>query len=293
MKIIKRIATIKKWKNVSIELNLIDWGDGKPKYDLRKWENETPLKGVSMDRDSLEALYRAVSKELDHESEQSSDNNDIDIEELPFNDNIEYETDLPFDIHTSDNEEQEYQAVLDYHNVVVHDNIDECIHSGHDYVKVSATVPVYTNSGVQELTIPAFHCKTCKAYYISSLSYNSLISHGSILCRVVNKKEYNLFIKNKDFRDLYTQSILNIIGYTVNSKDDLSDACRQTILTRAINAGVFSKKKAINHLSFLIKLNADKDNFMDAVAKWKRDRDFLLGKKAAVDAIKVTGIIKE
>lgn len=183
--------------------------------------------------------------------------------------------------------------MLDYHNVVVHDNIDECIHSGHDYVKVSATVPVYTNSGVQELTIPAFHCKTCKAYYISSLSYNSLISHGSILCRVVNKKEYNLFIKNKDFRDVYTQSILNIIGYTVNSKDDLSDACRQTILTRAINVGVFSKKKAINHLSFLIKLNADKDNFADAVAKWKRDRDFLLGKKAAVDAIKVTGIIKE
>lgn len=183
--------------------------------------------------------------------------------------------------------------MLDYHNVVVHDNIDECIHSGHDYVKVSATVPVYTNSGVQEMTIPAFHCKTCKAYYISSLSYNSLISHGSILCRVVNKKEYTLFIKNKDFRDLYTQSILNIIGYTVNSKDDLSDACRQTILTRAINAGVFSKNKAINHLSFLIKLNADKDNFADAVAKWKRDRDFLLGKKAAVDAIKVTGIIKE
>ena len=291
MKIIKKIATIKEWKNVSIELNLIDWGDGKAKYDLRKWENETPLKGVSMDRDSLEALYRAVSKELEHESEQSSDNNDI--EELPFSDNIEYETDLPFDIHTSDNEEQEYQAVLDYHNVVVHDNIDECIHSGHDYVKVSATVPVYTNSGVQELTIPAFHCKTCNAYYISSLSYNSLISHGSILCRVVNKKEYNLFIKNKDFKDLYTQSILNIIGYTVNSKDDLSDACRQTILTRAINAGVFSKKKAINHLSFLIKLNADKDNFADAVAKWKRDRDFLLGKKAAVDAIKVTGIIKE
>ena len=125
MKIIKKIATIKEWKNVSIELNLIDWGDGKPKYDLRKWENETPLKGVSMDRDSLEALYRAISKELEHESEQSSDNNDIDIEELPFNDNIEYETDLPFDIHTSGNEEQEYQAVLDYHNVVVHDHIDE------------------------------------------------------------------------------------------------------------------------------------------------------------------------
>ena len=72
----------------------------------------------------------------------------------------------------------------------------------------------------------------------------------------------------------------------------MSDACRQTILTMAINAGVFSKKKAINHLSFLIKLNADKDNFTDAVAKWKCDRDFLLGKKAAVDAIKVTGIIR-
>lgn len=37
MKIIKKIATIKEWKNVSIELNLIDWGDGKAKYDLRKW----------------------------------------------------------------------------------------------------------------------------------------------------------------------------------------------------------------------------------------------------------------
>lgn len=55
MKSIKKIATIKEWKNVSIELKLIDWGGEKPKYDLRKWENETPLKGVSMDRDSLEA----------------------------------------------------------------------------------------------------------------------------------------------------------------------------------------------------------------------------------------------
>lgn len=273
MKIIKHIATIKEWKNVSIELNLIEWKEGKPQYDLRKWEGNTPLKGISLQKDDLISLYDAISAELAREK----------IDYMKRDDII-----LPFGIEEKEGSDVE---TLDFRNVIVHDKFDECILEGHDYIDVEAIVPVYKLNGVTDVKIKARHCKTCGAYYISNFTYADLKENGTILCKVVTKKEYNNFIKNTEFANLDFQSILAITGYTVNAQDNLSDSCRQAILDRAIHDGIYTKQKAINHISFLIKLNEDKANMSSAVSKWKRNREFLTGIKDR-DIVKISGIVK-
>lgn len=90
-KVIEHIATIKEWKSVSIELNIVDWGDGKKKYDIRKWSGKEPLKGISMDKEDLHSLYNILGKELGFSEEE------IDLPfgadgVVAFND----EDDLPF-----------------------------------------------------------------------------------------------------------------------------------------------------------------------------------------------------
>lgn len=309
MKIIKHIATIKEWKNVSIELNLIEWKEGKPQYDLRKWEGNTPLKGISLQKDDLISLYDAITAELAREKIDYMKRDDIilpfgieeDEEDLPFSNvsrnakNDEGEEKLPFGevVCSNKSEEKERSDVetLDFRNVIVHDKFDECILEGHDYIDVEAIVPVYKLNGVTDVKIKARHCKTCGAYYISNFTYADLKKNGTILCKVVTKKEYNNFIKNTEFVNLDFQSILAIMGYTVNAQDNLSDSCRQAILDRAIHDGIYTKQKAINHISFLIKLNEDKANMSSAVSKWRRDREFLTGTKDR-NTVKIAGIVK-
>lgn len=61
----------------------------------------------------------------------------------------------------------------------------------------------------------------------------------------------------------------------------------------AIEEGVVSKKEAINHISFLIKLN-EKTNKLDALQKWKSDRDYLQGYvKGSKQLVGVNRILKE
>lgn len=79
----------------------------------------------------------------------------------------------------------------------------------------------------------------------------------------------------------------------MDAKNGLSDAQRRTILMYAIEEGVVSKKEAINHISFLIKLN-EKTNKLDALQKWKSDRDYLQGYvKGSKQLVGVNRILKE
>ena len=76
---------------------------------------------------------------------------------------------------------------------------------------------------------------------------------------------------------LSEQSILKIVGYTVNSNDDYSDDYRHNVLKYAIAEEIFTKEKAIRHISWLIKLNENKSNMEESVKKWRSDRDYLRG----------------
>ena len=43
--------------NISLEFKKIRWNGGEEKYDLRRWNDEKPLKGISLDASEMQALF--------------------------------------------------------------------------------------------------------------------------------------------------------------------------------------------------------------------------------------------
>ena len=255
--IIRHISKIKEWNSVSIQFNEVKWYNGKPKYDLRKWEDGEPKKGITLEREDLETLYIALGRELGYEQHDKKE-----TEEIPFINN---------------SVEENVEELMDYRNFIVYGAYEDCMKKGHNCQDITVIVPYYYNGKVKEIKLPARKCKTCKKYYISNYQYNTLMKKGRILCQIVSKKEYEEYSKEQEAGGLSEQSILKIVGYTVNSNDDYSDDYRHNVLKYAIAEEIFTKEKAIRHISWLIKLNENKSNMEESVKKWRSDRDYLRG----------------
>lgn len=71
-RIVKAIAIIGGYGDESKELNLISYGNRKPKYDLRSWtmdDNGQPkmLRGITLSKEEAQALRDALNRELEQE----------------------------------------------------------------------------------------------------------------------------------------------------------------------------------------------------------------------------------
>ena len=178
-----------------------------------------------------------------------------------------------------DGKEEEKSVVeespIDYKDFFVHSRGKGCNHS---CIKVMATVPVYSGYKVKTISFEAEYCAECGIYYISEYTYqNQILTVGHLLCQVMSMEEYSDYKKQVDNgMELKPQSILAMIGYTTNQKDNLSDHERQTILRYAIEAGVISKRKTINYLQWFIKTNGARRGMEIPVSKWKKDLQWVL-----------------
>lgn len=245
-KIIKHIETLKKWSTVSLEFNFVKWGSSEAKYDIRKWSLDEPRKGVSLSKDEAELLYEALKRELGHDKEK-------------------------------DKEIENIETPLDYRNFVVHTNLTDCEKKGHDSEEITAIAPLYKDGKVKEYKFAARYCKTCKVYYISEMTYNIMKARGRLLCQLVSKSEYEQYKKEGNLDNLKPQSVLNIIGYSVDAQNEYPDHYRQTILKYAIEEKIITRKMAIEYLTFFIKMHESHENMKMAIEKWKKDRSFLTG----------------
>ena len=167
------------------------------------------------------------------------------------------------------------ESPIDYKDFFIHSYRKNC---GHNYIKVMATVPIYANWKATTITFEADYCAECGVYYIPESVYrNKILPVGRLLCQVMSQEEYADYKKQKNSNfDLKPQSILNMLGYTVNAKDNLSDHQRHTILRYAIESGIISKKMTIIYLQGFIKRIGAKDNMEDSVEKWKNDLQWVL-----------------
>lgn len=129
---------------------------------------------------------------------------------------------------------------IDYKDFFIHSDYEIC---GHEYIKVEATVPIYSNKSVKLITFTADYCAECGIYYIPEHIYiNDILPNGRLLCQVMSLDQYLDYKKEIQYNgELKPQGLLNMLGYTVNAKDDLSADERRTILRYAIEAGVVSK----------------------------------------------------
>jgi hypothetical protein len=261
--IVRRIATIKEWSTTTLELNIVKWGDGPEKYDLRRWDGDSPGRGLTLTEEDLEELFNVIGEELDLFEIEDEDE-----------DRFPYISTCPTDLY----EDEPKQEELDYRNFFVHGN-GRCNKPDHfDQENVIAVLQVLKNDmSIEEVEIEASFCQNCNAYYISERDYQVVKRKGRLLCQLMSDEEYRIYKQQMEFGELKPQSILNMVGYTVNSQDDYTDEYRQQILSFAIDSGIITKKDAIGYLSFFIHLNEGHPNFTEAISKWHRDRNFLTG----------------
>lgn len=262
--IVRRIATIKEWGYTTLELNVVKWGDNEEKYDLRRWEGNTPGRGITLTSEDLEELFNVIGDELDL----------FEVDEEDGGHELPYLNSSPTDLFDAKPKQEE----IDYRNFFIHGD-GKCTKPDHnDQEKVIALLQVLkSDMTIEDVEIKATFCPKCYAYYISENDYLAVSRKGRLLCQLMSDEEYKIYKRDMEFGDLKPQSILNMIGYTVNSKDNYPDKYRQQILSFAIDSKIISKKDAIGYLSFFIKLNEGHPNFSEAISKWHRDRNFLTG----------------
>ena len=70
--VIKRITSWDVNSIETIEFNIMKWGNNPPKYDIRKWENGTPRKGVTLSDEMLDELFHAIGNELGYKTDNLS-----------------------------------------------------------------------------------------------------------------------------------------------------------------------------------------------------------------------------
>lgn len=263
--IVRHIATIKEWSTTRLELNIVKWGNNPEKYDLRRWEDNSPGKGLTLTEEDLEELFNVIGDELDLFEVEGEDE---DKYELP------YISSRPTDLYEDEPKQQE----IDFRNFFVHGN-GRCNKPEHyDQEDVIAVLQVLkSDMSIEEVEIEASFCQKCNAYYISESDYLAIKRKGRLLCQLMSDEEYKKYRQEMEFGELKPQSILNMIGYTVNSQDNYPDKYRQQILSFAIDSGIITKKEAIGYLSFFIRLNEGHPNFTEAISKWHRDRNYLTG----------------
>jgi hypothetical protein len=63
-RITKKIAVLSGDEKYGVEFNRVKWGDMEPLYDIRKWRNGVPVKGISLNEAEAKALLAALEKEL-------------------------------------------------------------------------------------------------------------------------------------------------------------------------------------------------------------------------------------
>ncbi|MEA4972946.1 MAG: PC4/YdbC family ssDNA-binding protein [Candidatus Metalachnospira sp.] len=65
-KILKAYGVIGESRGTTKELNLVKWGNGEPKFDIREWpeEHDKPFKGIALTSDQLLSLRTAIDKAL-------------------------------------------------------------------------------------------------------------------------------------------------------------------------------------------------------------------------------------
>jgi len=169
---------------------------------------------------------------------------------------------------------------IDFKNFFVYGSYGGCRDSEHtDKEKVRAQVSIVKRfGGVSTIEFDAVYCRECGAYYISQSEYERITRSGRVLCQLISEKKYNE-MKESGHPELPldTESILYRFGYNVSEKDGYSDSYRQSILSAAIESGVISKDKAVNHLRYLIGLNEKNSKFKRAREKWNKDIAYLKG----------------
>ena len=245
------------------------------------WENRKNGKKPSIKEEPLKSLKENVEK--------------AELLCTQFSEILSEEDGLPSlaeNIITIDDGNLGEEDAVNYDNFFVYAEEIPCKAKGHLYEKIRAAIPIRNHEGnAVKMIIPARYCEKCCVYYISNEIYNKIRRYGWPLCKVVSYDEYSRFRNSNN--SWAEESTLKLLGYTVNTKDNLSDEQRQLILNYAIALNIMTKYEIIDFLRWLIDSRWNKNNMYNAIIKWKNDIRYLQSTNDHRTIINVKKIIRK
>ena len=171
-------------------------------------------------------------------------------------------------------------------------NTFHCSVENHNIVDIMCQIKVSRRDGeVSKVLVPGAFCEKCNRYYLLEVEYERLKHQGIPLCRIV---EYDFWTaaNQREFSGLNKESILHMMGYNVNSQENLTTKQRWTILETIADAKILSITEIRSHLEWLIRRSNNKDNFENARAKWECDSKhmskYMVDKQSVVDVASIS-----
>ena len=151
----------------------------------------------------------------------------------------------------------------------INKRIHDCERNKHCVVAVTGIVRKIDGD---ILKINVEYCFVCGKYFIEEEQFNRYkelygIILGNFKCCSTLSGGYNPFMKD--------HSLLNLCGYNVGQKDNLSSISRHKILRYLMENDLMSKPEIIKYLDYFISLNGSQSNKKLAVKKWKKDLDYV------------------
>ncbi len=162
----------------------------------------------------------------------------------------------------------------DIYTIIVLDNTKPCSSKGHNTKDIVSKFPSINNDGeLVYVDLPASYCFDCNRFTVLKEDFNSV--QERLICNVIDDTVESKS-SNKDEIEIEQQkSILFNYGYNVQTKKNLSEIQRQTILSSVIEAKIMDRRDIVNHLTTLIERGSKISNWKNATLKWKQDREFV------------------
>ena len=133
------------------------------------------------------------------------------------------------------------------------------------------------------LPINAFYDSKGDRYFINKTVYDRFVKLYGI--PIIDLKSYSQntseeLKKTEDFTNQFSKkSKLTLYGYSVSSKQGLSEIERWKLLASLIDNNVITKYSIIAHLDWCIHFYSSNPLMVHACDKWKRDLDFVYNYK--------------
>ena len=162
-------------------------------------------------------------------------------------------------------------------DAIVRSNLGNCTRKKHRLSSLRGRVSIITRKGkLFDTTFPITFCATCKKYFIREETYEKLRNQGILCCRIIEEVRDNQKSGSRGrYDDWNEESIIHQYGYNVNAKQNLSEKQRHKILSMIIEYRIQTKHQIIDFIQMQVDQRSGRPHMENAVAKWKRDIQFL------------------
>lgn len=168
---------------------------------------------------------------------------------------------------------QKYNGNVNFDNTTLYickgSNI--CIRRNHKVISATGKVK---NVHDKIIDINVNYCSTCHIYFID---YDEYIYYRDKYGALLGDFIFDGIIgnTNSSYGELSSNSILNIMGYSVGQTKNYSTKARRLILKNIIDRGIATKTQVISYLHFFINNASTRKNMAASVSKWKSDLEWV------------------